>query len=101
MTEKHCFFCFFLFWKKEWDTHASKVDNVFLHPLHDLSLVEESVVGGNVVSVRQETVKTNTVVEIDHNDIVSGGIDEACAILIRSTVLIEASALYEEEDWQF
>lgn len=58
-------------WEMKQGTHTPKVSDIFLHPLHDFSLVKESIVGGNLVSVRQKAIQPNSVVEVDYDDIIS------------------------------
>lgn len=81
-------------------THPPEISDITLHPLQDLSLVQESIIGRNVVPIGQKAVRTNAVVEGDNNDIVPRGIDEACAVVIGIAVDIEAATLYEDKDRQ-
>lgn len=73
---------------------------MFLHPFHNLALVEETIVGRDLISVGQETVGPHAIVENDHDDVVAACINKPRAVIIGIAVIVETTALNEEEDGQ-
>jgi hypothetical protein len=82
---------------------TSKLADILLNPLQGLDLIFETVVDtaalDNLVC-SQESIRTNTVVEVHDDNIVVARFYETRAIVVRIRVCVESTALNEEVDGQ-
>jgi hypothetical protein len=80
---------------------TSKLADIFLYPLQSLDLVSETVVGSaslNNLVWSQETIRTNTVVEVDDDNVVVACFDQTGTVVVGVRVGVESTALNEEVD---
>jgi hypothetical protein len=80
---------------------TSKLADIFLYPLQGLDLISETIVGSaalNNLIRSQETIRTNTVVEVDNNNVVVARFNQTGAVVVRVRVCVESTALDEEVD---
>ena len=72
---------------------AAKLFNVVLYPLHELALVVEANIGGNVVAVGKEAIRPNAVIEANKDEVISiifqkaGCIDVGVGLNTKATAL--------------
>ena len=73
--------------------------NMLLHPMHDFTLIKQAYIEIAILYdllTGQEAIRTNSVVEIDHHNIVVRRCDQVRSIEINVTVRIKASSSNED-----
>jgi hypothetical protein len=80
---------------------TSKLADILLNPLQSLDLISQTVVGSaalNDLIRSQEAIRTNTVVEVDNDNIVVTCFNQTGAVVVRVGVCVKSTALDEEVD---
>lgn len=80
---------------------AAKLRDMPLHPLQDLSLITEAIVGKDFIAVCHEPVWTNAIVEAHNDDAVAAAYYQTRCICVGVRIETEATALDVEEDGKF
>lgn len=77
--------------------------DILLDPLKSFDLIFQAIVQTpfrlNLLA-RQESIRPDSVVEGDDNDVLSRSLDQTCPVVIGVGVGIEPSTLDPEVDWQ-
>jgi hypothetical protein len=84
---------------------SAKFLNVLLYPFERLSLIFQTVVQakasvGSYLRGCKESVRPDSVIEVDYDHVIVASFDEVCSIVIRIAVCIEASTLDKDVDGQ-
>jgi len=79
--------------------------DVLINPLEQLPLILQAIIQAQrrILSnfiARQEAIRSNSVVEVDHNHVSFGSMNETFAVQVRIAIDNKAASLYENKDGQ-
>jgi hypothetical protein len=67
-----------------------------LNPLKGLSLIQETAIGSYSIPISHKPIRSDAVVDLDHNDRVVTSSDQAASIIVGICKTVESSTLDEE-----